>query len=92
MLDVAMLKVQTTCKRSMAMKRREEPEKWIHKVFIRHQRLENYKATMQTFLAKFCSFPSSFIIILLLLYTILLLLQFLMKTLDSPQYAVMLFI
>ena len=46
-------------------------------MFIRHRRSENSLPTTKNSLAKFCSFT----IILLLLYTFLLLLHFLMKTL-----------
>ena len=62
---------------------------WRHtkgRVFIRHQRSENSLASKQNSPAKFPLFPerpSLFIIILLLLYsTVILLLQFLMKTLE----------
>ena len=62
----------------------------VYRVFIRRRRSENCLATMQNSSAKFCSSSElkelhSFIIILLLLYTILLLLQFLMKTLVNKE-------
>ena len=63
----------------------------IHRVFIRHWRLENSPSTTQNSPAKFCSFPekallfhnNNNILLLHILYTVLLLLQFLMKTLHT---------
>ena len=59
------------------------------RMFIRHQKSKNSLTNTQNFLAEFCLFcewvcPS--IIILLLLYSILQLLQFLMKTLLEPSF------
>ena len=49
-------------------------------MFIRHQRWENSLATTQNSLAKICLLPESFATILLLIYSILFLLQFLIKS------------
>ena len=64
----------------------------VIRMLIRHQRWENSLATTQNSLAKFCLFPESFATILLLLYSILFLLQFLMKSVgDDVQMSYFIF-